>query len=113
MIEFTEEDLKLSDEEFYKKWKFDDYEKELDQALEHGDVKELPPKELKEFKKRMAGYVKYTRLKREKSKNINIRIAPEDVEKLKSKALKVGIPYQTIAASILHQYANDEIEVKL
>ena len=106
-------DLQLSKEEFYKKWKFDEEEIRLSEEVERGEWKSIPKDKLEKLKKRHAAYAKYTIEKREKNKNINIRIAQEDVEKLKAKALKVGIPYQTIAASILHQYANDEIEVKL
>lgn len=38
-----------------------------------------------------------------KNKNINIRISEKDLLKLKSKAVVLGIPYQTLAASILHR----------
>lgn len=38
-----------------------------------------------------------------KNKNINIRISEKDLLKLKSKALEMGIPYQTLATSILHR----------
>ncbi len=42
-----------------------------------------------------------------KQKNINIRISAKDLFKLKRRAAEKGIPYQTIASSILHQYSND------
>ena len=38
-----------------------------------------------------------------KSMNINIRLSERDVYKLKARAAKEGLPYQTLAASILHQ----------
>lgn len=41
-----------------------------------------------------------------KTKNINIRLAESDVIKLKAKAMRKGLPYQTLIASILHQYGN-------
>ena len=40
--------------------------------------------------------------------NINLRISREVVAKLKLKAAKEGIPYQTLASSILHKFANSE-----
>lgn len=41
-----------------------------------------------------------------KTTNINIRLSERDVYKLKAKAAKEGLPYQTLAASILHKSAS-------
>lgn len=41
-----------------------------------------------------------------KTKNINIRLSEKVVLRLKAKAAQEGIPYQTLAASILHRFAN-------
>lgn len=41
-----------------------------------------------------------------RSRNINIRLSERDLLKLKAKAVEKGIPYQTLVASILHQYNN-------
>lgn len=38
-----------------------------------------------------------------KTRNINIRLSERDLYKLKSKAVEEGIPYQTLASSILHK----------
>ncbi len=38
-----------------------------------------------------------------KTRNINIRVSERTVRKLKVKAAEQGIPYQTLAASILHR----------
>ncbi|HEV2403698.1 MAG TPA: hypothetical protein VGS08_05880 [Candidatus Saccharimonadales bacterium] len=38
-----------------------------------------------------------------KTKNINIRLSIRDLYKLKAKAMEEGIPYQTLASSILHK----------
>jgi predicted DNA binding CopG/RHH family protein len=38
-----------------------------------------------------------------KTRNINIRLSERDVYKLKAKAIEEGIPYQTLASSILHK----------
>lgn len=40
-----------------------------------------------------------------KTMNINIRLSERDVYKLKARAAKEGLPYQTFAASILHKSA--------
>lgn len=41
-----------------------------------------------------------------KTKNINIRLSEKILAKLRAKAAKEGIPYQTLASSILHKFAN-------
>lgn len=38
-----------------------------------------------------------------KTRNINIRLTERDLYRLKAKAIKEGIPYQTLASSILHK----------
>ena len=38
-----------------------------------------------------------------KNKNINIRLSERDLHRLKVKAAEEGLPYQTLAASILHK----------
>ena len=40
-----------------------------------------------------------------KTRNINIRLSERDLYKLKAKAIDEGIPYQTLASSILHKAA--------
>lgn len=40
-----------------------------------------------------------------KTKNINIRLSEKVLVRLKAKAVEQGIPYQTLASSILHQFA--------
>lgn len=42
-----------------------------------------------------------------KTKNINIRLSEGDLHKLKAKAAREGIPYQTLASSILHKVASE------
>jgi predicted DNA binding CopG/RHH family protein len=38
-----------------------------------------------------------------KTATISLRLSEKDVYKLKAKAAQAGLPYQTLAASILHQ----------
>ena len=47
--------------------------------------------------------------KSRKTKNINIRISEYDLEKLREKSAKEGIPYQTLVSSILHKYVSDQL----
>ncbi len=39
-----------------------------------------------------------------KSERMNIRLSPNDLRRLKIKAMEEGMPYQTLVASILHKY---------
>lgn len=41
-----------------------------------------------------------------KTRNINIRLSERDLHRLKAKAIEEGIPYQTLASSILHKSAS-------
>ncbi|KKR31952.1 MAG: hypothetical protein UT63_C0056G0016 [Candidatus Gottesmanbacteria bacterium GW2011_GWC2_39_8] len=53
-------------------------------------------------------YREYARETLNKAKNINIRLSEKDLYKLKSKAVSLGIPYQTLVTSILHKAASEE-----
>jgi len=48
-----------------------------------------------------------------KTKNINIRIAERDMLMLKRKSAKANIPYQTILSSLVHQFVEDKITLKI
>lgn len=48
-----------------------------------------------------------------KTKNINIRIAEYDMLMLKRKSAEVNIPYQTILSSLIHQYVENKVNIKL
>lgn len=41
-----------------------------------------------------------------KNKNINIRISENDLESIKLKAAREGMPYQTLIGSLIHKYAS-------
>ncbi|MBI2476384.1 MAG: hypothetical protein HYV67_04035 [Candidatus Taylorbacteria bacterium] len=82
-----------------KYYELDKEEKELLETIERGSFKSVP-----NVKKEMERYRSYARGSSNRSKNINIRLAERDLHKLKVKAAEKGLPYQTLVASILHQY---------
>jgi len=41
-----------------------------------------------------------------KTRNINIRLSEKVLSRLKAKAVEEGIPYQTLASSILHKFVS-------
>lgn len=45
-----------------------------------------------------------------KSRNINIRVSERDLLKIKTRAFERGLPYQTLVASLLHQFSNGHIK---
>ncbi len=58
------------------------------------------------FKKVRRLYEKIAKNTLNKTKNINIRLSERVVSRLKTKAAEEGIPYQTLASSILHKYVS-------
>jgi len=72
--------------------------KEIEDSLETRD-----PMSQKELAKHKALYEKYAQNTLDKKRNINIRISEFDLHHLKVKAIEEGIPYQTLATSILHK----------
>jgi len=81
-------------------------ENQILKAIERGEYKEVA--DIDNLKKAYKNYAKNTL---SKLKNINIRLSLRDIEKLKAKAAESGLPYQTLAASLLHQYSNDKVKV--
>lgn len=49
----------------------------------------------------------------DKIRNINLRLSQRDLQKLKAKAAEDGIPYQTLAGSVLHRFANKQTRSSL
>ena len=67
------------------------------------DGKYVRVKNFEQEKKRLQEIARNTL---NKTRNINIRLSEKVVAKLKAKAAEEGIPYQTLASSVLHKFAN-------
>jgi predicted DNA binding CopG/RHH family protein len=52
----------------------------------------------------MAAHAQYAANTLRKDARINIRLSTKDLKDIQSRALAEGIPYQTLAASVLHKY---------
>jgi len=85
-----------------KYYKLDKEEKEILDAFEKAGFPRALPK--KEKEKKIAEYKKIARASLRRTRNINIRISEQDLQKIKTKAAEKGIPYQTLVTSVLHQY---------
>ena len=46
----------------------------------------------------------------QKDKRINIRISSRDLEALQKKAIKEGMPYQTLISSTLHKFVTGKLK---
>jgi predicted DNA binding CopG/RHH family protein len=76
----------------------DEEERALYEAVENGEFIPVANQEEEKVKAMAAA-----RATLNKTRNINIRLSERDLYKLKAKAIEEGIPYQTLAASILHK----------
>ncbi len=84
-----------------KYYELTEEEQELLDEFEKGNFVSV-----KNFEEQKKFYEKAARNTLNKTRNINIRISERDLHKIKIKAAKEGIPYQTKIASIIHQNTN-------
>lgn len=94
----------------YKKnnLQLDEEEREILEAIEKDDIEELDPVE-EELERKKLMEAAYNTL--QKKKNINIRLSSKDLFRLKEKAIDNGLPYQTLVASLIHQYNEGKITI--
>lgn len=81
-----------------KYFELDEDEKKLEEEIEKGEW--IPVKDQAKAKKEA---VETARNTMSKTRNINLRLSERDLHRLKAKAIEEGIPYQTLASSILHK----------
>ncbi len=72
-------------------------EKKIEDALMRGDYARVSNAELKEVRESLAA--------RKKDQTMTIRVNSEDIKKIKKKAEKVGVRYQTYITEVLHRVA--------
>ena len=75
----------------------DRYEKEILELYENGRLKPS---------KSRTDYQAIARNTKKKNKKINIRISENDLSALQRRAVREGIPYQTLIGSVLHKFVN-------
>ena len=79
----------------------DPEEQEIENALSVGSLK--PVKNLGTIKTKLQKAAAFTL---NKTRNINIRLSEKALLKLKAAAASAGLPYQTLASSVLYRFAN-------
>ncbi|SDB33975.1 hypothetical protein SAMN05660653_01634 [Desulfonatronum thiosulfatophilum] len=80
-----------------KPYPLDDDEREILKAYQSGMLTSVPPS---------GDHRTIARETLKKNRKINIRISENDLAALQRKALREGIPCQTLIGSILHKYAS-------
>jgi len=85
-----------------KYYELNEDEKKLLKSFEKGEFKSVS--DLVNAKRQYQSFASVTL---SKTKNINLRLSEKIVQKLKNKATHLGVPYQTLASSILHRYATE------
>ena len=92
-----------------KKIKLDDREKRIEKALERGEFVKVADsdKTKKMFKEAVENFKELS-----KTKRITIRVNNEDLIKVKAKAKKNNVPYQTLLNALIRQFAEGKASVR-
>ena len=94
----------------FKNLKLDKYEQEIEDALEKEEF--VPVEDSSEINKILTEAAKnYTEL--ENSKSITLRIKNIDLIKLKAKAARNKIPYQTLINLLIKEYTEGKTKISL
>jgi len=91
-----------------KYYELDDEEKKILNDFDNNEFVSVDS--LAENKKLYHAYAKETL---QKTKNINIRLSAMDLQRIRIKAARAGIPYQTLLSLLIHQYVNEEVEIRV
>lgn len=92
------------------KIKLDKFEQQIEEALEKGEFKSVSNLEdtKKLFKEAAKNYQEL-----QKTKSVTLRINQEDLIKIKAKAKKNGLAYQTLINLLINQYVKEERKINL
>ncbi|MEK7141465.1 MAG: antitoxin [Patescibacteria group bacterium] len=91
----------------------DPYEKEINDAIEAGKVREVPLSELRRIREKFAQAATYTKEFIRKDRRVSLRVNDRDLDAIQARAAANGLPYQTLIATILHQVAVGKLAVTL
>ncbi len=86
------------------KIKLDKTERGIEDYLLTTEVKKISKTEKNKLKDIADAYL-------QKSKRITLRMKASDLQKIKVKAIEKGMPYQSLIASVMHQYAHDKVQI--
>ncbi len=87
-----------------KKIRYDDEELEILKALEAGALKPVADSQQRSKAHQVVAAATF-----KKDQRLNIRISSRDLKNLQARAAEEGVPYQTLAASVLHKYVSGHL----
>lgn len=95
----------------FKNLVLDKYEQEIEDALERGEFVSDPDFEKKRKPQLVEAAKRY--LDRQESKSITLRVKKKDLIKLKAKAAKNNLPYQTLINLLINRYTEGKTKLTL
>jgi predicted DNA binding CopG/RHH family protein len=84
--------------------RLDQEEREILDAFESGRLKRV-----ENAQQEIAAHRAVAEATFRKDARINIRLSSKDLRALQARALKEGIPYQTLVASVLHKFVDGQL----
>ena len=84
--------------------KLDKEEQEILNSFEAGNLKKS-----KNSKKQLEQHKLIAEAAFKKDTRINIRLSSRDLRALQARALREGIPYQTLVSSVLHKFVDGQL----
>jgi predicted DNA binding CopG/RHH family protein len=72
-------------------------ERAIERAASRGEYRPAPKAEFERIAEAVA--------RRKKDAVLNIRVNSQDLQSIKEKARRMGIPYQSFVSELIHQYA--------
>ncbi len=88
-----------------KKMKFSKEEKDILKSVKDGEWETIP-----DFESERKRYQAIAKNSLKKDQRINIRLASKDLMGLQKKAMREGLPYQTLISSVLHKYVTGQLK---
>jgi predicted DNA binding CopG/RHH family protein len=82
-------------------------EKDILKSVENDEWESIP-----NFKIEARRMQEAARATQRKDKRVNIRMTERDLAYFKKKAMREGLPYQTLISSVLHKYINGRMSEK-
>lgn len=80
-------------------------EQEIINYIEESNAPSIP-----NLKNEMLRYESVAKDQVSKKKAISLRLLESDLEDIKAKAISIGMPYQTLISSIIHQYNQGKLK---
>lgn len=101
---------KILNKKYFDETPLDDYEKELKEFLDRGEFVSDPDfeKNKKLFEDAAKRFIEL-----EESKSITLRIKKKDLLKLKARAIRNNIPYQTLINLLINSYTAGKTKLSL